>query len=79
MTKREVTQWIADYGTLDTKRFCCNGMPWFLVKRKDDGWVAVFEEIGCDEYLPKIEAADFAKAEDYCKMHERINVPINIL
>ena len=65
----------AKYGCSETREYA-NGIDYSFIKRKDDGWIGIFEyDPSSGRYFPRTEAADYEHALSYIAMIERLTVP----
>ena len=61
------------------KKYYANGINWKLVQ-EEDGWVSIYRyNPDTGKYIPRIQACNFEKAEEYCDKIELVNMPLQKL
>lgn len=58
-----------------TKNIRRNGINYRL-KKEADGWISIYEINAGMPPTPLIQACDYEKAETYCTMREKFNMPL---
>ena len=78
MTYTEMNKWIDENGTGSREHYYANGIS-YLFAEMIDGWIAIFEDLGYGNFVPRIQACDKAKAKDFCGLREPITVPVQVI